>query len=101
MAVITVCFYLTLYISKSNIKYIHKWVFIQSVPHILVTDFNVELILSSLFPCLQHQEPNELINSVRTNYINLSGMVRYAYDMINYNMQVTENPDKYNNSELF
>ena len=100
MVVITVCFYLTLYITKSNVKYIHKWVFIQSVPHILVTDFNVELILSSLFPCLQHQEPNELINSVRTNYINLSGMAMYTYDMINCDMHVTINLDKYNNSEL-
>ena len=71
------------------------------MPQILVTDFNVELILSLPFPCPQHKEPNELLNSVRTNYINLSGMARYAYDMINYNMHVTTNPDKYNNSELF
>ena len=71
------------------------------MPHILVTGFIVEIILSSPFPCLEHQETNELLNSVRTNYINLSGMSRYAYDMINYYMHVTTNPDKYNNSELF
>ena len=59
------------------------------------------LILPSSFPCLQHQEPNKLLNSVRTNYINLSGMARYAYYMINYDVHVTTNPDRYNNSELF
>ena len=69
--------------------------------NILVTGFNAELILSAPFPFLQHQVPNELLNSVRTNYINLSGMSRYAYDMINYDMYVTTNPDRYNNSELF
>ena len=33
------------------------------------------LILPSSFPCLQHQEPNKLLNSVRTNYLLLSDMI--------------------------
>ena len=70
------------------------------MPDILITGFNAELILSSHFSCLQHQEPNELLNLVRTNYINLSGEERYAYDMINYDTHFTINPDRYNNSEL-
>ena len=71
------------------------------MPHILVSGFVDELILSSPFPCLQHQESNKLLNSIRTNYINLNGMARYAYDMLNYDMHSTTNLERYNNLELF
>ena len=47
------------------------------------------LTLPSSFPCLQYQEPNELLNSVRSYYLLLSNMV-------SYDMHMTTNLKTYN-----